>query len=445
MSAARFLTTGRTGAAGRRVPALPLAVVAGVLLLAGCFSNTGGVKPSRTELHFPTASAISPGGRYLLVANSNFDLAWELGTLVLIDLDTVAPMIAGCPDEGCEPFEEYSDFVIEDETVLIGSYASFMELSPGGKRVYLTVRGTNSLTVVNLDEEGEAGHKLSCFSGEGDRRKCDGRHVIGGGDDVSLPSDPYAVNAELDGWVFVTHLTSNQVSVFRVDPSEDLSRDIPPELLYVDTSFPESLSAIRRHPLMDLFYAPSRATSSVSTFRFLWDAVDYENEPRIYYGPPVRMNEFYAGDDARAIAFSSDGTQAFITNRSPNAVIIADVTPPSGGGWPTNEVVGAVALDQGPSLVKVWEPEGYDTVYVYATCYNADRVYVIDSFLRAKVDTIATGDGPHVMVTDPFRNLGYIVNFIESTISVVDLDPSSPLFNRIRGTLGKPKQVRKND
>jgi DNA-binding beta-propeller fold protein YncE len=413
-------------------------------VLAGCFSNTEGVKPSTSELHFPTAAHITPGGRYLLVANSNFDLAWELGTLVMVDLDVVESMVRACPPEGCEPFEEYTEFVAEEETVLIGSYASFMALSPGGKRVYLTVRGTNSLTTVNLDEEAGSGMKLTCFDDPGGSRKCDSRHVIGRGETISLPPDPYALNTEIEGWVFVSHLTSNQVSIFSVDREEDMERDIPPRLLFVDASFPESVSSIRKHPLQDLLYATSRASSSVSLFRFVWDTLDYENDPRIYYGPPIRMNDMLNGDDARAIDFSSDGTLAFVTNRSPNSIVIADVSVQD-GGWPRNEVLGVVALDQGPSLVKVWEPEGTGDMFVYATCYNADRIYVIDPFLRAKVDTIATGDGPHIMVMDGGRKFGYIVNFIESTVSVVDLDPASATFNDIRATLGKPKQVRRND
>lgn len=415
-----------------------------VIFLAGCFSNQEGVKPSLTELHFPTAAGITPHGRYLLIANSNFDLAWEMGTLIMVDLDRVESMIGDCPEEGCEPFEEYSDFAIEDETVLIGSYASFLSLSPGGKRIYLTVRGTNSLTVVNLNEEGGAGEKLSCFGYSDSSRKCDFRHVISRGETVNLPSDPYAVNSDIEGWVFVSHLTSNRVTIFSVDPEVDIERDIPPQLLYVDSSFPDSVSSIRKHPEVDLFYATSRNSNSVVAFRFVWDSLDYENEPRIYYGPPIRIDGLMYGDDAREIDFSKDGKRAFISNRSPNSLIIAD-TEPGASGWPGNEVIGVVPLDQGPSLVKVWEPEGHDRTYVYATCYNADRIYVIDPFLRTKIDTIATGDGPHAVVTDSYRNLGYIVNFIESTISVVDLNPESTLFNRIRATLGKPKVVRKND
>lgn len=432
----------RSGRGGASV-CVALLALAGPLL-AGCFSNTEGVKPSTSELHFPTAAHITPEGRYLLVANSNFDLAWELGTLIMVDLDVVESLTRACPAEGCEPFEDYAEFVAEEETVLIGSYASFMSLSPGGKRIYLTVRGTNSLTTVNLDEQAGSGGKLTCFEDPGGSRKCDSRHVIGRGETVSLPPDPYALNTEIEGWVFVSHLTSNSVSIFSVDSEEDMERDVPPKLLFVDSSFPDSVSSIRKHPLEDLFYATSRSSSSVALFRFVWDSVDYENDPRFYYGPPIRMNDMLTGDDARAIDFSGDGTLAFVTNRSPNSVVIADVSVQD-GGWPENDVIGVVALDQGPSLIKVWEPEGYDGIFVYATCYNADRIYVIDPFLRAKVATIATGDGPHIMVTDRGRNFGYIVNFIESTVSVVDLDPTSPTFNGIRATLGKPKQVRRND
>jgi DNA-binding beta-propeller fold protein YncE len=419
---------------------VPLAFLAAA---GGCFSNQQGVAPDTGAFAFPTAALITPGSRYLLVANSNFDLAWEMGTLVMVDLDRVSSMIEGCPPEGCEPFAEYDDFVIREETILIGSYASFMSLSPGGRRVYVTVRGNHSLTAVNLDEDGAEGRRISCFEPGSSPRKCDTDHVINRGV-VDLPPDPYALSSDLDGWVFVSSLTSNQMTVFQVDPAADIERDIPPKLLYVDASFPESISWIKKHPDFDLFYAASRTTASVVTFRFVWDSVDYENEPRIYFGPSINMAGLANGNDARAVDFTPEGDLAFITNRSPNSLVIAD-TSPAANGWPANKVVGVVPLDQGPSLVKVWRPEGDDRTYVYATCYNADRVYVVDPFQRMKIDTIATGDGPHVFVTDPSRNLGYLVNFIESTVSVIDIDPDSEFFNRIRATLGKPKQVRRND
>ncbi|MFH1435311.1 MAG: hypothetical protein ABIJ56_06310, partial [Pseudomonadota bacterium] len=348
---------------------------------AGCFSNAKGVEPSREEFHFPTAAIITPQDRYLLVANSNFNLAWELGTLVVVDLDAVDAMIrTECPDSVCEPFTVQEDFVPEEETVLIGSYASFMALSPEGRRIYMTVRGNNSLTVLNLDEEAAPGERITCFDPGDSSRECDANHVVSRSEDISLPSDPYAISVEREGWVFVSHLTSNEVSVFMVDPGSDIGRDIPPALLYVDTSFADSISSIVKHPARDIFLATSRSSSSVAAFRFVWDSMDYDNEPRFYFGSSIRMSGLLSGNDARAIDFSPDGTRAFISNRSPNSLVIADTTIDE-GGWPENEVIDVVPLDQGPSMVNVWQPEGWDRYYVYATCYNADRLYVIDPIL----------------------------------------------------------------
>jgi len=406
---------------------------------AGCFSDRKGVSPQRNEFSFPTAALITPDQKYLLVANSNFDLAWESGTVVVIDLEKVESIVSGCPEEGCQPLEETSDFILEDETVLIGSYASFMSLAPGGKRIYITIRGNNSLTTINLNEDGESGRKIYCFK-EGDTsRRCDSNHVVTYGT-TSLPPDPHALNSELDGWVFVSSLSTNGVTVFKVDTENDIERDLPPKLLYVDNSFPTGVSWIKKHPKVGLFYATSRTVSDVITFRFVWDNVDYENSPRFYFGYPIKMSVLSSGNDARAIDFTEDGNFAFVTNRSPNSLVIVD-TSIGPNGWPANNVIGVVGLDQGPSMVKVWQPPGDDRTFVYATCYNADRVYVIDPFTRAKLDTIATGDGPHVFVTDSLREMGYLVNFIESTISVIDINPESPMFNKVRATLGKPKRV----
>src|SRR6266436_1748423 len=55
-----------------------IAVVASCL--AGCYSTGDGPDPS-TALYFPVGLAVSPGGHALYVANSDFDLQFNAGTV----------------------------------------------------------------------------------------------------------------------------------------------------------------------------------------------------------------------------------------------------------------------------------------------------------------------------------------------------------------------------
>lgn len=437
------------------------AALAALFLCASCMPGSGGVSPPEDRFFYPTAAALTPDGDHLAVANSNFDLAYSNGTVVLVDLDLLEnELTSGCPDEGCEPVEE-SGFVLSEETVAIGSYASSLVRAPQGNRMYATVRGDTSLTWLETDMDAGPGARLTCFdpSAPPSLRKCDGTHRVSSG----LPADPASIHITrrshdlsdeegdpdsevLVDWIFVTHLTSGKVSVFESEVQEEPDRGLPPRLVLVSDTFPDGVSAVRTHPARpSTLYAATRHSTYLYTFSFVSDPEDFDNATRLVLGPTINLATTVTdGFDSRDVEFSADGATMYVSNRSPNALLMVDVTL-NEWGWPRNEVVGVAELDVGPSLVSVWHPEGWDEEWVYVTCYNMDRVYVIDPVLRQPVDVILSGNGPHVFVTDPVRLRGYLVNFIESTISVIDLDPASAHFNEVRATLGTPEKVRSND
>ncbi|MBW2261661.1 MAG: hypothetical protein JRG91_06770 [Deltaproteobacteria bacterium] len=424
------------------------------VLAASCMPNSAGVSPPSDGIFFPTAASLTPDGDHLAVASSNFDLAYSNGTVLLLDLDRVeTELVSGCPEEGCEPVEE-SQFVLEAETVRTGSFASFLETAPEGSRMYLTVRGDTSLTYLDMDPSADEGRKLTCFDREDPprSRKCDSKHRVTSG----LSADPYAITIKRQSyphdtggetvvdWIFVSHLTSGQVSVFEAEVNP-LDRDLPPRPVLEDESFPLGVTAVELHPLTSgTFYAATRNSRSLHTFSFATDPLNFDGSTRIALGRTIPIDVLGDGHDSRDLVFSTDGNMAFVSNRSPNSLVLVD-TSLDANGWPRNRTVGAVELDAGPSLLTVWSPPGWDTEWIYATCYNMDRVYVIDPVLRMAVDVILTGNGPHTLITDTERLLGYLVNFIESTISVVDLDPASTSFNDVRATIGIPEKVRSND
>jgi hypothetical protein len=73
-----------SGLAGMKI--LSIAVVASCL--AGCYSTGDGPDPS-TSLYFPVGLAVSPGGHALYVANSDFDLQFNAGTVQAYNLDNI--------------------------------------------------------------------------------------------------------------------------------------------------------------------------------------------------------------------------------------------------------------------------------------------------------------------------------------------------------------------
>jgi hypothetical protein len=65
-----------------------LSVVLACLAMAGCYSTGDGPDPS-VALYFPVGLAVSPGGHALYVANSDFDLQFNAGTVEAYHLDDV--------------------------------------------------------------------------------------------------------------------------------------------------------------------------------------------------------------------------------------------------------------------------------------------------------------------------------------------------------------------
>src|SRR5580658_9331723 len=65
-------------------------VLAGVLAVGwaspGCYAGSGGTAPPASSFYYPVGLGVSSGGNVLYVANSDFDLQWNGGTLQSYDL-----------------------------------------------------------------------------------------------------------------------------------------------------------------------------------------------------------------------------------------------------------------------------------------------------------------------------------------------------------------------
>jgi len=96
MSRSRPITSRATAAS--LVAALGLCVGA-----TSCFFGTEGKEPPAAELYFPTGVLVSPGSTTLYVANSDFDLRYSGGSLMVLDLPnlrrTVAPIVTALQEE----------------------------------------------------------------------------------------------------------------------------------------------------------------------------------------------------------------------------------------------------------------------------------------------------------------------------------------------------------
>ncbi len=145
-----------------------LLVWMGSLLSLSCISEYNGISPDPTKIHYPIGLAVHPSGRFLYVANSNFDLAYTGGTLMVFDT--------------AEDEEITSDLLgvkttyktlkqVAGTTVEIGSFAGELLLSRDGRRGYVSIRndsreggaiGFSEVMYFDIDPEKTDATHLSC-------------------------------------------------------------------------------------------------------------------------------------------------------------------------------------------------------------------------------------------------------------------------------------------
>ncbi len=291
-----------------------VSVSALTVLAPGCYSAAGGTSPPPAALYFPVGLAVSHGGNVLYAVNSDFDLQWNGGTLQSYDLFHIrhdaaelinanfvvpanaaaeqalesqlnqdirfyAPWQSGCTSpslvqdpltetngsrvplgQACAPPVDSQPYVQTSAT--IGAFATDLQLSRDGSRLFAPIRGDGTLTWADvvLDSpdavpSADATPPTSIaatgasawvpvsrsslspgpttpadlYCGAGTDLRCDAAHHTGAIPDaldsrgVTLPGEPFAMAQTQDGTaIAITHQTGTETSL--------LLSELPPVL-----------------------------------------------------------------------------------------------------------------------------------------------------------------------------------------------------------------------
>jgi DNA-binding beta-propeller fold protein YncE len=303
------------------------AVALGLCVLgAGCFVGDTAVDPPTEEFYYPTGLVRSRGASTLYVTNSDFDLQYNGGTVLALDLNTIrstrlTPLLnalrqvsdgkqtvaQACGVVGSAP---NSNTILNPGPCLaiplltatgepppsatIGAFASGAVLvqpddSAAGARLFVPVRGDPSITFldVNNDLASRAfSPRLSCISGgiaSVAGARCSGDHLIGidpyeSSRAVRLPTEPVGIAASEDGTaIVVAHQTENSVSLSIDDP-----RDGKPTLQFILGSLPAGPTEVATVPIPKLFKDRVEHPTSAA------DVIDYQRGFLVtYHQAPV--------------------------------------------------------------------------------------------------------------------------------------------------------------
>jgi len=152
------------------------------------------------------------------------------------------------------------------------------------------------------------------------------------------------------------------------------------------------------------------------------------------------LEELTTGD-IRGLVVDSEEERLYALSRIPSALVVMDISEED--GEPRNEILDAVDVCLQPSNVKLRRTSA-GWLLAYVVCWATGQVYVVDPGPGEVVSVIPVGSGPHDLVFTPdypwipeeLRSLGFVSNFAENTVSIIDLDSESPTWNRVIGRLG---------
>jgi hypothetical protein len=296
---------------GASVGAL-LAVATAAAGYSACYSTGDGSPPPRDSFYFPVGLTVSAHGNVLYVANSDFDLQYNGGTVQSYDLtrirfDALRVLTGIQPtDTGYQLPIPYADGIDANTpcdpstpppmdfpnggkrlgwscapptknqfywrySVVTGAFATTMELANVTKnRLFLPVRGDASLTWINLTRDDADStsdpnapydpYVLDCGAGAVAAR-CSGAHSAGNNPledgntrGITMPGEPFGMAQTADGVaIAVTHQTDTKTSLLLtgLDGTKTSARgaDFPaPSLQFVIDGLPSGGVGIAEVP-----------------------------------------------------------------------------------------------------------------------------------------------------------------------------------------------------
>jgi hypothetical protein len=471
-----------TRMAGRRLLSLSARVLTGVVAagagLAACYSAGSGSDPPADQFYYPVGLAVSTAGDVLYVANSDFDLQWNGGTLQSYDLthirgdtaklvglnlhpaslsgaDAGIPFVfdqAPCsqastsnpvPRSGgmrvplgasCAPPVDATHYF--RASAIIGAFASDLQLSSDGRRLFVPVRGDATLTWADaLAPSDPLG--FQCGQGRSGGR-CDAQHHTGNDPNgtgnsrhLTLPGEPFGMAQSQDVTaIVIAHQATPEASVLLARTSggaEEPSMQFVLEGMPLGGNgiapVPHDPDAVRRcedvgnaYPCVrQAFLETSRSAAEIDLVRYYADDGNSLGQPSLRrpfiareVAYPVTVNS--PGGDQRGIAIdptprlkckaragaapgSPDAVtcgqrpaRVFIGSRSPASVIygtIGGFSPSGDGTYDPDQLhlTASVPVLAGPSrlyLAPIVDATGHYALRLFVVCYDSAVVFVFD-------------------------------------------------------------------
>lgn len=351
-------------------------------------------------LNGPIGIATIPGTDMAFVANSNYKLDYETGSLSVVDLS--------------------AGEILSEVTVKIPNFAGQILVDAAMSRVLVPNRYDDSLSVFNYTIPGSEGPidltKPELANG-----------ISGAMNQIEMEEDPFGIilaqPSGVTDRIYVTNVTSGDVttlladdlSIVKADNKDEDSVGIPllalPSIGVTDEIRTDGIGANRMVSSLDkrLVFV----TSSRSNYIFIIDTYDNKVEG------VLDMGKYSSIPGMRGLAIDPTGL-LFVAHRGMEGVIVLDVAQIEDNGI-DNEIIeevyiGFIPTGKGPEGIALDNARSK----LYVCNEQESKVSVIDLGSLSVSAEIYTERGPTEIAVHPTNGKAYITNFISDSISVID-------------------------
>ena len=133
-----------------------------------------------------------------------------------------------------------------------------------------------------------------------------------------------------------------------------------------------------------------------------------------------------------ALAFGDEcGDSLYVLQTNPGALLRLDTSVEA--GEPLDIPAGrSIEVCDQPTQFTLWRERGL----AFVACYQSANVFVVDLRTDQVVDVVTVGTGPSDLVLDPVRELLYVANLLEGSVSVLDVSRHRVSRNREVARIG---------
>jgi hypothetical protein len=426
----------------RLLRAACVATALDALALAGCIGVAGNPAPVDRAV-FPTGLALDPAGDRLVVVSSNFDLAYDDGAVLLVDLAKVRAAASATPAPNVTAPVVVTDAVVD--AVALPSFGDAPVIDRTGRHVLLTTRGGNLLHELVLGTDG-----LSCDAAG------DGGEDVQDGDGPPCASPPHALQlasndpfdvvlleqtVSADGALtgaraLVTHLSSATAELVRLDPGrvdEARLRVERAPVVFGDDVFGVRsavfVPAVSGHPDRVVALLERRLERTIvgcDLAVFAVPAADRGDAVVISRTDVTALTGALTGRDLVVVGDGAAGGSlaAIVALRSPDAVArfaLDDVV----GSFTLTHIDGTCRKPTGLATAVVdvdGDPATAGTPRVLLTCQDGQVVESLDPLDLSVTDAVRfLGRSPYDVVVDEVHQQAFVSFFLDGSVGVLSL------------------------